>query len=187
MASRNSKSSASRNSRSSASRYVETKVKQSIAEKAQESNANKRARGDIEYDEHRSSSEADRVTLLMEKLKQQYDTETNQMLELNDTEREEFQIRVYYLIDAVDRLTIVDEANNIKIIQEANKFIDKLPEDMTKAAKSVLKSSVNSIGKRVRARAQRAITSEGGGHYKLKRYGKTRRRYGKARRTRKTR
>jgi hypothetical protein len=176
-----------RDSGNLASSFVDAKVNQETALSAQGSYAIKRARGDIEYDEHRSSSEADRVTLLMNKLIPQYDIKTKKQLVSTDIERQEFQIRVYYLIDAVDRLTISDEDNTI--IDEANKFINGLPENITKTAKLVVKSTVDSIAKRVktRAEARRAGTSKGGGHYKLRRYGKTRRRYGKARRTRKTR
>ena len=98
---------------------------------------------------------------------------------------QKFQISVYYLIDAVSRLTIFDKDN--KIILQANTFIKTLPIAMTEAANSVWKSTVGSIGERVSAREEAKRARTGGGHYKLKRYGKTKRRYGKTKRTRKTR
>jgi hypothetical protein len=176
---------ANRDSESPESIMVEAKVHQLAAENEQRDYANRIESGDTEYDELRSISEAKRVTSLMDSLKVQYKPETKQILVTNYNEHQKFQIRVYYLIDAVSRLTIFDENN--EIIPNANTFIDELPKYMTEAAKSVVESTVYSIGERVKARNAAKRARAGGGHYKLKRYSKTRRRYGKARRTRKTR
>jgi hypothetical protein len=169
---------AKRDSEDLESTLVTTRSNQFNAENAQENSADIIASEDRDSDEHRSISEANRVTSLINSLKEQ-------MGLTNYINTQKFQISVYYLIDAVSRLTVFDKDN--EIILQANTFIKTLPEDMTTAANSVLKSTVGSIGERVRARAVAKRARTGGGHYKLKRYSKTRRRYGKARRTRKTR
>jgi hypothetical protein len=169
---------AKRDSESLESALVTARVDQFDAENAQENYADIIASEDTDSDEHRSISEANRVTSLINSLKAQ-------MKLTNYIDTQEFQISVYYLIDAVSRLTVFNKYN--EIILDANTFIRTLPKDMTTAANSVLKSTVGSIGARVRARAEAKRARTGGGHYKLKRYSKTRRRYGKARRTRKTR